>query len=114
MNDKKFNKWFSSILMGLMVVAIAITTVFKLGEPDARVALILIAAAGSVAVGGDKLGLSRVAAVGAFVLAAAFIWVAIVVLIRFFTARAVFYGALQPVAADAGERRDGVDGCVGI
>ena len=73
-----------------------------------------IAAAGSVAVGGDKLGLSRVAAVGAFVLAAAFIWVAIVVLIRFFTARAVFYGALQPVAADAGERRDGVDGCVGI
>ena len=48
MNDKKFNKWFSAVLMTLMVVAIAITTVFKLGQPDARVLLILVAAAGSV------------------------------------------------------------------
>lgn len=48
MNDKKFNKWFSAILMTLMVIAIAITTGFKLTEPGARVALILIAATGSV------------------------------------------------------------------
>ena len=48
MNDKKFNKWFSAILMTLMVVAIAITTGFKLTEPGARVALILVAATGSV------------------------------------------------------------------
>lgn len=48
MTDKKFNKWFSAILMTLMVVAIAITTGFKLQEPEARTALILIAAAGSV------------------------------------------------------------------
>ena len=48
MNDKKFNKWFSAILMTLMVVAIAITTGFKLQEPGARVALILVAATGSV------------------------------------------------------------------
>ena len=48
MTDKKFNKWFSAILMTLMVVAIAITTGFKLQEPGARIGLILIAAAGSV------------------------------------------------------------------
>ena len=48
MNDKKFNKWFSGVLMTLMVIAIAITTVFKLQEPEARTLLILIAAAGSV------------------------------------------------------------------
>ena len=48
MTDKQFNKWFSAILMTLMVVAIAITTGFKLQEPGARTALILIAAAGSV------------------------------------------------------------------
>lgn len=48
MTDKQFNKWFSAILMTLMVVAIAITTGFKLQEPGARIALILIAAAGSV------------------------------------------------------------------
>ena len=48
MNDKKFNKWFSAVLMTLMVIAIAITTGFKLTEPGARVALILIAATGSV------------------------------------------------------------------
>lgn len=48
MTDKQFNKWFSAILMTLMVVAIAITTGFKLQEPEARTVLILIAAAGSV------------------------------------------------------------------
>ena len=48
MNDKKFNKWFSAVLMTLMVIAIAITTGFKLTEPGARVALILVAATGSV------------------------------------------------------------------
>lgn len=48
MTDKKFNRLFSGVLMALMVVAIAITTGFKLQEPEARVALILIAAAGSV------------------------------------------------------------------
>lgn len=48
MNDKKFNKWFSTAIMTLMVVAIAITTVFKLQEPQARTLLILIAATGSV------------------------------------------------------------------
>ena len=48
MTDKRFNKLFSAILMTLMVVAIAITTGFKLQEPGARTTLILIAAAGSV------------------------------------------------------------------
>jgi len=48
MTDKKFNKWFSGILMSLMVLTIAVITGFKLQEPGARVALILIAAAGSV------------------------------------------------------------------
>jgi len=48
MNDKKFNKWFSAVLMTLMVIAIVITTVFKLQEPEARTLLILIAATGSV------------------------------------------------------------------
>lgn len=48
MNNKKFNKWFSSILMGLMVVVIVIITVFKLQEPDARTLMLLIAALGSV------------------------------------------------------------------
>ncbi|MBP3202857.1 MAG: nicotinamide mononucleotide transporter [Bacteroidales bacterium] len=47
MNDKKFNKWFSAVLMTLMVVAIAITTVFKLQEPQARTFFILVAALGS-------------------------------------------------------------------
>ncbi len=47
-DDKKFNKWFSTILMGLMVLVIVITTIFKIQEPDARVAMLLIAALGSV------------------------------------------------------------------
>ena len=41
MTEKTFNKWFSGILMGLMVVTIGITTVFKLQEPEARTLLIL-------------------------------------------------------------------------
>ena len=48
MTEKTFNKWFSGILMGLMVVTIGITTVFKLQEPQARSLLILVAALGSV------------------------------------------------------------------
>ena len=48
MTEKTFNKWFSGILMGLMVLAIGITTVFKLQESEARTLLILVAAAGSV------------------------------------------------------------------
>ena len=48
MTEKTFNKWFSGILMGLMVVTIGITTVFKLQEPEARTLLILVAALGSV------------------------------------------------------------------
>ena len=48
MNDKKFNKWFSGVLMTLMVMTIAITTVFKLQEPQARTLMILVAATGSV------------------------------------------------------------------
>lgn len=48
MTEKQFNKWFSAILMTLMVIAIAITTGFKLQEPGARTALIIIAALGSV------------------------------------------------------------------
>ncbi|MBR4735172.1 MAG: nicotinamide mononucleotide transporter [Bacteroidales bacterium] len=48
MNDKKFNKWFSSILMTMMVVVIVITTAFKMQQPDARVVMLLIAALGSV------------------------------------------------------------------
>lgn len=48
MTEKQFNKWFSAILMGLMVVTIAVITVFKLQAPDARKAMIIIAALGSV------------------------------------------------------------------
>ena len=48
MNDKKFNKIFSTVLMTLMVVVIAITTAFKLQDPQARVVMLLIAAFGSV------------------------------------------------------------------
>ena len=48
MTDKQFNKWFSTILMALMVVVIVITTVFKLQQPDARVVMLIIAALGSV------------------------------------------------------------------
>ena len=48
MTEKQFNKWFSAVLMTLMVITIAITTVFKLQEPQARTLLILVAAAGSV------------------------------------------------------------------
>lgn len=48
MTEKQFNKWFSAIFMTLMVIAIAITTGFKLQEPGARTALIIIAALGSV------------------------------------------------------------------
>lgn len=48
MNDKRFNKWFSAILMTLMVVVIVVITIFKLQQPDARVVLLLIAALGSV------------------------------------------------------------------
>ena len=38
MTEKTFNKWFSGILMGLMVVTIGITTVFKLQEPPSSLA----------------------------------------------------------------------------
>jgi len=48
MTEKQFNKWFSSILMGLMVVTIGIATIFKLQEPEARTLLIIVAALGSV------------------------------------------------------------------
>ena len=48
MTEKQFNKWFSTILMTLMVIVIAITTAFKLQQPDARVAMLLIASFGSV------------------------------------------------------------------
>lgn len=48
MTEKQFNKWFSSILMGLMVVTIGIATIYKLQEPQARTLLIIVAALGSV------------------------------------------------------------------
>lgn len=48
MTDKQFNKWFSGILMALMVLVIVITTVFKLQQPDARVVMLIIASLGSV------------------------------------------------------------------
>lgn len=48
MNDKKFNKIFSTTLLTLMVVVIAITTAFKLQDPQARTVMLLIAAFGSV------------------------------------------------------------------
>ena len=47
-NEKKFNRYFSSILMGLMVITIAVTTVFELTEEDARVFMIIVASLGSV------------------------------------------------------------------
>ncbi len=48
MTEKTFNKWFSSILMGLMVVTIGIATIYKLQEPQARTLFIIVAALGSV------------------------------------------------------------------
>jgi nicotinamide mononucleotide transporter len=48
MTEKQFNKWFSSILMGLMVVTIGIATIYKLQEPQARTLFIIVAALGSV------------------------------------------------------------------
>ena len=48
MTDKRFNKIFSTVLMGLMVAVIAVTTAFKLQDPGARVVMLLIAALGSV------------------------------------------------------------------
>ena len=48
MNDKKFNKIFSTVLLSLMVVVIAITPAFKLQDPQARTVMLLIAAFGSV------------------------------------------------------------------
>ena len=48
MNDKKFNKIFSTTLLTLMVVVIAITTAFKLQDPQARTVMLLLAAFGSV------------------------------------------------------------------
>ena len=48
MNDKKFNKIFSTVLLTLMVVVIAVTTAFKLQDPGARTVMLLVAAFGSV------------------------------------------------------------------
>lgn len=48
MTEKQFNKWFSTILMTLMVVVIAITTVYKIQQPEARVLMLIVAALGSV------------------------------------------------------------------
>ena len=47
-DDKKFNRIFSTTLLAAMVVVIAITTAFKLQQPGARTAMLLIAAFGSV------------------------------------------------------------------
>lgn len=46
--EKQFNKWFSSTLMGLMALVIAVTTAIKLRSPDARGGMLLVAAFGSV------------------------------------------------------------------
>lgn len=48
MDEKRFNKVFSSVLMALMVIVIAVTTVYKIQEPGARTAMLIIAALGSV------------------------------------------------------------------
>ena len=48
MNDKKFNKIFSSVLLAMMVLVIAVTTAFKLQDPEARTVILLVAAFGSV------------------------------------------------------------------
>ena len=48
MTEKQFNKWFSTILMTLMVVVIAFTTVYKIQQPEARVLMLIVAALGSV------------------------------------------------------------------
>ena len=48
MNDKKFNKIFSTVLLAMMVLVIAVTTAFKLQDPGARTAMLLVAAFGSV------------------------------------------------------------------
>ena len=47
-DDKKFNRIFSSVLLTLMVAVIAVTTAFKLQDPEARTVMLLIAAFGSV------------------------------------------------------------------
>lgn len=48
MNDKKFNKIFSTVLLSMMVLVIAVTTAFKLQDPGARTVMLLVAAFGSV------------------------------------------------------------------
>ena len=48
MNDKKFNKIFSTVLLAMMVLVIAVTTAFKLQDPGARTVMLLVAAFGSV------------------------------------------------------------------
>ena len=47
-DEKRFNRIFSTTLLTAMVVVIAITTAFKLQQPGARTAMLLIAAFGSV------------------------------------------------------------------
>ena len=48
MTEKQFNKWFSAVLMGLMIITIGIATAFKLQDPLTPQLLILVAALGSV------------------------------------------------------------------
>ena len=47
-DEKKFNKIVSSVIMAGMLIAIAITTGFKLADPGARRVMLLIAAFGSL------------------------------------------------------------------
>ena len=48
MNDKKFNKIFSAVLLAMMVLVIAVITAFKIQQPGARTVMLLVAAFGSV------------------------------------------------------------------
>lgn len=47
-DDKRFNKWFSAFMLIGMTVALVLTTAIKLGRPDARPAMLLFAAFGSL------------------------------------------------------------------
>ena len=48
MDEKRFNKVFSSVLMAAMVVVIAIATVLKFRDPQVNKVLLVVAALGSV------------------------------------------------------------------
>ena len=48
MTEKKFNLWFSIFLLAGMITVVIIDTLFEIKNPDARLAMLLIAGLGAV------------------------------------------------------------------